>query len=245
MQFRPTLWPTLITIPALAILLALGWWQLQRLQWKTELIEELQIRGAAPAIPLPTDPRIPAADLEFRKVTVSGRYIHEAEMRLLNRVRDGMPGINLVTPLVRDDPPGGTVLVNRGWVPLDWPGTPTGGDSAEPTKVEVTGIVRTAAPPGWLTPDNEPTANNWYYIDLEAMANAAGVLARSDYYIMATDERTVSDSPNAWLVPDPHQWSVDLPNNHLSYAITWFSLAAILLVIYLIYHTSRREPDES
>ena len=82
MQFRPTLWPTLITVPALALLLYLGWWQVERLQWKTDLIAELQIRAAAPTIPMPTDRRVAAEDLVFRTVTITGRYIHVAEMRL-------------------------------------------------------------------------------------------------------------------------------------------------------------------
>ena len=99
-------------VPALAVLLALGWWQVERLTWKTALIQELEIRGNAPAIPLPTDPRIPTGDLLFRKVVVTGSYVHEAEMHLLNRVRKGVPGFNLFTPLVLDNN-AGTILVNR------------------------------------------------------------------------------------------------------------------------------------
>ncbi len=243
MQFRPTLWPTAITVPALVILVLMGYWQVQRLQWKTELIRELEIRGAAPAIPLPTDPRIPAEDLVFRKVMVTGRYMHEAEMHLLNRVRDGMPGINIVTPLVRTDG-GGTLMVNRGWAPMDWPGTPVGGYGGEPVTIEVTGVVRIAEEPGWLTPGNEPEKNAWYYIDLAGMAAAAGVFPFTDYYIFATGERNLSDVAAPWLAPDPNEWRIDLPNNHLTYAITWFSLAGVLLVVYAVYHTGRRDADD-
>ena len=185
MQFRPTLWPTLFSIPAFALLLYLGAWQVERLQWKTGLIEELQIRAAAPAIPMPTDSRIKPEDLVFRTVTVTGHYFHEAEMHLLNQVRDGIPGINIFTPLVRSDG-GGIILVNRGWAPMDWSGTTLDGDA---TGVEVTGIVRIPEPPGWLTPGNEPEKNDWYYADLAGMASAAGLLALADYYVYATEER--------------------------------------------------------
>ena len=227
----------------LAILLSLGWWQVQQLQWKTELIRELEIRGAAPAIPLPTDPRIPADDLVFRKVTVDGHYMHEAEMHLLNQVRDGMPGINLITPLVRADG-GGTLLVNRGWAPMDWPGTPVAGHDGGLVKVAVTGVVRIPEPPGWLTPGNEPEKNAWYYIDLAGMAAASAVLPFTEFYVFATAEKNLTDAPAPWLAPDPNEWRIYLPNNHLAYAITWFALAGALLVIYVHYHTTRRSTDD-
>ena len=243
MQFRPTLWPTLITVPALALLLYLGWWQVERLQWKTDLIAELQIRAAAPTIPMPTDRRVAAEDLVFRTVTVTGRYIHEAEMRLLNQVREGLPGINVFTPLVRSDG-GGILLVNRGWVPFDWQGSPPAplqGDQ----EVEVTGIVRIPETPSWLTPENEPEKNDWYYADLGEMARAAGMLTVTDYYIYATGERLTSGEPRPLLAPDLNEWQATLRNNHMTYAITWFSLAAALFVIYVIYHTRRRSRNDA
>lgn len=243
MQFRPTFWPTLITIPTLVILMLFGYWQVQRLQWKMELIQELQIRDSGPAIPLLLDARISADDLMYRKVTVTGHYMHEAEMHLLNRVRDGIPGINVFTPLVLANG-GATLLVNRGWVPIDWPGTPIEEHGVEPAVVEVTGVVRTPDLPGWVTPGNEPEKNNWYFIDLAGMSAAAGVLPFTDYYVFATGERNLSDKPAPWLSPDLNEWHVDLPNNHLTYAITWFSLAGALFVIYVIFHTKRRGPDD-
>lgn len=243
MHFRPTLWPTLITIPALVILVLFGYWQMQRLQWKTELLEELAIRSSAHAIELPFDARIPAEDLAFRKVTVVGHYMHEAEMHLLNRVRDGIPGINIFTPLIRSDD-GGILLVNRGWVPIDWPGTPVEAEAGEPDVVEVTGVVRIPELPGWLVPENEPDRNAWYFIDLAEMARSAGILPVMEYYVFATGERVLSGREAPLLSPDPNEWRIDLPNNHLSYAITWFSLAGALLAIYVIYHTRRRDADE-
>lgn len=242
MQFRPTFWPTLITVPALALLLYLGWWQVERLQWKTDLIDEVQVRSAAPAIQMPTDHRIAAEDLMFRKVTVTGHYIHEAEMRLLNQVRDGAPGINVFTPLIRADG-GGILLVNRGWVPFDWRETPLE-DQVGAVEVEVTGVVRVPEPPNWLTPENEPEKNNWYYADLREMARTAGVLAITDYYIYATGEHLTSGQPRPLLAPDPNEWHATLRNNHLSYAITWFSLAGALLLIYVLYHARRRKQDD-
>ncbi len=261
MTFRPTLWPTLITLPALAVLLALGGWQLQRMQWKAELIEELQIRGRAPAIKLPLDSRIDTSDLLYRPVRVTGHFVHDAERRLLNRVRDGRPGINLVTPFVRADG-GPTLMVDRGWVPLDWPADRSA--DAEAPQIEVTGIVRVPEPPGWLTPANRPNKNEWYYIDLSAMAGSVGVLPFVDYYIFATGEapaapvpadgdtaagtsevarEAAAAPPAAPEFPIPNTWQIELPNNHLSYAITWFALAVALLAVYVVYHIRRPAGD--
>ena len=254
--FRPTLWPTAFTLPALAVLVALGGWQLHRMQWKASLIEELQIRGRAPAIPLPVDSRIPTSDLLHRPVRVTGHFIYDAERHLLNRVSDGTPGINLMTPFVRANG-GPTLMVDRGWAPLGWPaGADRNGAAAAP-EVEVTGIVRAPEPPGWLTPANRPDRNEWYYVDLSAMAGSVGVLPFVDYYIFATGEAPVGVAPAngepaaaasgsaasggadtrlAPAFPIPNTWRIDLPNNHLSYAITWFSLAVALLVVYFVYH---------
>jgi surfeit locus 1 family protein len=236
MRFRPTFWPTVITAAALAVTVGLAIWQgFYRLDEKTRLIEELQTRGAGPVIPLPLDDRIPAEDLVFRPVSVTGHYMHEAEMRLLNRVSKGIPGMNLVTPFRRADG-GPTLLIDRGWVPLDWPGTPTAGDGDEP--VTVTGIVREPEKPGFFTPGNDTDRNQWYSIDLSEMAGSAGVLPFVDYYLYATGE---SSAPGDY--PASNEWRMELPNNHLSYAITWATLAIAILVIYVIYHL-RRFPDE-
>ena len=222
----------------LAVLVALGAWQLHRMEWKAALIEEVRIRGAATAIALPVDDRIPAADLVHRPVRITGRFMHEAEMHLLNRVRDGKPGIDLVTPFVRSDG-GPTLLVNRGWAPIDWAGTTDVDEVPEQQDIEVSGIVRAPAAPGWLTPANRPDENEWYYVDLSAMAGSVGVLPFVDYYIYATGE-----SPAVPAHPVANVWQVDLPNNHLSYAITWFSLAVALLVIYFVYHARLASGEE-
>lgn len=260
--FRATLWPTAVTVPALAILIALGGWQLYRMQWKAALINEMQIRGRGPTIQLPVDSRIAPADLLNRPVRVTGRYIHDAESYLLNRVRDGTPGVDVITPFVRADG-GPTLMVNRGWAPFDWPDGKDRAAAVVDQEVEVMGIVRVPGSPGWLTPQNRPDKNEWYYLDLSAMAGSVGVLPFVDYYIFAIGEVPLASereaekasvgeggdsgagaarSLPARTYPVPNTWRTDLPNNHLSYAITWFALAAALLAVYFVYHL-RLSPD--
>lgn len=257
LPFRP-LW---IVLPALVVFISLGVWDLDRMLGKAVLMEELQIRSLAPAIPLPADDRIPAADLVFRPVRINGLYLHDSEIRLLNQSRDGELGVAVITPLVRSDG-GPTLLVNRGWALADWAGPAADGDEGHVQEVEVTGIVLTPEAPGWKTPPNDPAANEWHYVDLSAMAGSVGVLPFVDYYIYATGEASYVPEPAAPAegaqtgeadAPAPTQvqaiepaaspypianvWQVDTSNDHLTYAVFWFSLAALLLAVSIVYRT--------
>lgn len=226
MKFKFTLWPTLITVPALIVLLGLGGWQLQRLQWKETLIERLQSRAEQPAVALP-DGALDEAEDEFRAVTVTGSFDHDHEFYLVNRSLNGNAGMHVLTPLVRSDG-NGAVLVNRGWVPFDKVDPETRVKGQVDGEVTVTGILRFPKGPGPFTPDNDVDRNDWFYIDLEKMGNLAGV-AFENYYLMSGD----ADIPGDY--PVGAQWTLDVRNNHLQYALTWFGLAGALLVIYLAY----------
>ena len=117
MGFRPKLWPTLFTVPALIALVFLGSWQVNRLHWKDTLIERLQERGTAAPVALPTWIDNVEA-YEFRRVSVTGEYLHDKEFYVINRSLNGKPGLNIVTLLKRADD-GGNILINRGWVPFE------------------------------------------------------------------------------------------------------------------------------
>ena len=94
----------------------------------------------------------------------------------------------------------------------------------------VEGIVRLQKPPGYFTPENEPAKNAWYFVDIGGMAKVAGMPLRSGYYIVASK----LDLPGG--LPKGGQWRLDIRNDHLQYALTWYSLALALLVIYILYH---------
>src|SRR3546814_2463021 len=97
--------------------LARGTWQVERLHWKEDRIDKLHARSTAPAVALPAtvaDPEV----LEYRHVTVTGRFLNDQEMHLVNRSLNGNPGLHVVTPLVRADG-AGAVLVDRGRVPVE------------------------------------------------------------------------------------------------------------------------------
>ena len=97
------------------LLIGLGVWQLQRLEWKQALIAERADRGAAAPLAITEVPDDGWKDLEYRRVTLRGRFLHDREMLILNKVRHGQTGFDLVTPMELAD--GGAVLIHRGWVP--------------------------------------------------------------------------------------------------------------------------------
>ena len=238
-RFRPEFWPTVFLIPALCLLLGLGVWQLERRSWKTDLIERIEHGLAAPAAPLPAEIDDPGFD--YRHVTVTGRFDSAHAFRLLARVHDGATGIQVVTPLIRDDG-GPAVLVNRGWVPLGPDGKPAAFDPPPGGSVTVEGVARHPLPQGWMQPDNSPATNEWFWVDPKAMAAAAGL----DRVAPVVVEQ--APGPDRRRFPLGGQTTIDLPNDHLQYAITWFGFAAILIAIYLLHHlrrgrAARKGPD--
>lgn len=228
-RFRPRLWPTVFTVPSLVILIGLGTWQLDRLAWKTELIATIEARTSAPAVAMPVQIDDPSA-WNYRRVHVSGRFHSDATLRLVNRVYDGQVGDQIVAAFERNDQDGAgqTVLVDLGWVPQGWDGGTT------PEVTQITGLLRAPVPVGWFQPDNDPLTNSWFTIDLDQMADALDV---SDPFPMVLYQDVIPGNP----VPIGGQLRVSIVNDHLSYALTWYGLAAVLLVIYLIFHLRRRE----
>jgi surfeit locus 1 family protein len=228
LRFRPTLWPTLFSVPAFILMIGLCIWQVQRLHWKESLIAEREARVTAEAITLPPAGATDPAAMEYRRVRLDGTFLHDKELYLGARSLNGNPGYHVLTPFTLAD--GGVVLVDRGWVPVERkaPDRRAEGQVAGPQAVE--GIVR--LPPGkaWMQPDNEPANNMWFYVDLPAMAKASGVDLRTDVYIDAGP----SENPGGY--PIGGQTRIELPNDHLQYAITWGLLAVALAVIYVLYH---------
>jgi surfeit locus 1 family protein len=236
-RFRPTLWPTLITLPMLIALVGLGVWQLERLEWKEDLIRERQSRSRAPAMALPDSLDRPAS-LEYQAVRVRGRFLHASEFYLAARTFEGRVGLHVVTPLALDN--GRLLLVDRGWIPDGHRDPATRPEGQVPGEVDLTGLVRRPGwnGPTWLEPDNQPNENLWFWVDPGAMAAAAGLdRVIAEIYLDAGP----AENPGGW--PKGGQTRIDLPNDHLQYTLTWFTLALALAVIYVVYHLRRDSQD--
>lgn len=226
---RPRLAPTLLVGLALLILLGLGTWQVERLAWKTRLIDTIASRMSAPPRPLT------GADLgsvaDYERVRVEGRFLHDRELHMLARSLQGNEiGYQVLTPF--EVAGGGTVIVNRGFVPSDRrdPATRRDGQVQGPTTV--TGIARYPVAPllQWVIPENRPSENFWIWADLPRMAEAAGVGAVAPFTIEADAES------NPGGMPVGGQTRLNIPNDHLQYAITWYALALALIVMFIVHH---------
>ena len=230
LRFRPTLWPTLISVPAFIVLVGLCVWQVQRLYWKQELISERETRVAAEPVSLPAPSGQPGdlAGIEFRRVRLEGVFAHDKELYLGARSLNGNAGYHVLTPFALAD--GGSVLVDRGWVPVErkLPDQRAEGQVAGVQALD--GVARLPHDQAWMQPDNEPQHNMWFFVDPPAMAAASGVDLRTDLYV----DSGPSENPGKY--PVGGQTRIELPNDHLQYAITWGLLAAALAVIYVLYH---------
>jgi surfeit locus 1 family protein len=222
----------LLVWPAIAVLIGLGTWQTQRLDWKAELIESIETRQNAPAIALPTG--LTAAEVEAREFTniqVTGRFRHADEMIVLARSREGRAGSRVVTPLETDD--GRVVLIDRGWVPVGAEDPAMRAEGQVAGMVALDGLLRAPGRTNLFTPDNQPDENVWYWIDPEAMATRAGITAQP-FYIEA------GPAANSGGLPVGGRPVLAIANNHLQYAITWYGLAAGLLAVYVVFRRAER-----
>ncbi len=231
-RFRPLPWLTLAAFPALALLLGLGSWQLQRLEWKLALISQIEARASAPIQPI-DDVIANAAkpgDLNFWHVEAIGQLDHLNEFHLYSRNAQGRPGYRVIAPLLRDRKR--TVLVDRGFVPEANKAAQTRAQGQTTGTVTIAGIARTYEPPGPFMPDNQPADNMWYFVDIDGMSAQLGV---SDILPLVLE---ADDAPNPGGLPLGGQSRLTLTNDHLGYAITWYGLAATLLGVYFAFHKS-------
>jgi surfeit locus 1 family protein len=228
-RVRPRLAPTLFTIPVVLICIALGVWQLQRLDWKRGLIAQREAAVAAAPVSAPRT-LAEARSMEFRPVVEDGVFVSDKELYLNATGPRGDAGFHVLTPFRGED--GRIVFVNRGFVPtaLRDPVKRPSGQLAG--TVHLRGLLRVPPEkkPGWFVPDNRPDINYWFWIDLPAMV-AADHLSSADVAPFYIDADTTAN-PGGW--PQGGTTPLALPNNHLQYAITWFSLAAAALVIYVL-----------
>lgn len=213
-------------LAALAVLLGLGTWQVQRLHWKEGQIATIDARIASVPQPLAVvEARLAdTGDVDYWPVSLSGTFRHEGERHFF-ATHKGHSGYFVYTPLALDD--GRLILVNRGFVPFDRKDAATRGEGQVEGRREIAGLARSRVDekPNSLMPDNDPAKNIFYWKDIDAMAASAGVGAPGDYLPFFVD---ADDAPNPGGLPVGGVTLVDMPNSHLQYAVTWYGLAAAL-----------------
>lgn len=233
--FRPLLWPTIATTIALAILIGLGVWQIERLHWKLDLIATINARMAAPAESAPAPAAWAGLDpkaLEYHHLRLVGTFRHDKELFYFGQGDEGVAGYDVITPLVLKDG-GGIVLVDRGFIPeeLKEPALRKAGEVEG--EVTVVGVARAPQARDAFTVADDARRNIWFTRDPRTMGAAVGLGSVAPFYV----EADATPNPGGW--PKGGRTRVDIRNEHFQYALTWFGLALGLLAVYLFYHRSQ------
>jgi surfeit locus 1 family protein len=224
---------TLATAVALAILIGLGMWQVKRLHWKEGLIARIAAlqsappRGLATALSGPLD----SPELDFTRVVADCPDIETTPYLRLYAVRGGAGGYRIITVCRLTSAPFGSILVDRGFVRQEAAAAVRPGVKLS---AAIVGVLRKGDKPTFVTPPNDARQNLWYSRDIPAMAKALGAERPAPTYLM------LEKPAPAGVGPTPAPIPLDIPNNHLQYAVTWFGLAAALVGVYLASLWRRR-----
>ncbi|MEM9063747.1 MAG: SURF1 family protein [Pseudomonadota bacterium] len=233
---RRPLWLNAILLVLAAIvfvtLTGLGIWQLQRLDWKLDLIEAVETRAYGAPVALPDGP-VSAERHAYLRIAANGQFRHDLSRRV-KAITELGPGHWVLTPLRTAT---GHLWVNRGFVP-------TGTDPADwlypDGPVTVEGLLRVTEPGGTLLERNDPAADRWVSRDIAALSAGADLSDAKPYFMDADHSGPADAFPRGGLT------IVDFRNPHLSYALTWFAMAAGFLaaMIFVIrWHISPRAPQ--
>ena len=210
-MIRRLLWPTVSAALMLILLLSLGVWQLERRAWKQRLLDTIARAETAPPIALPDAPP------PFAKVRATGTFRHNAWALYGAELRDDKRGGSTLGAQllgILDRPGAAPILVMLGWVPNIDAHPPAG-----PATID--GFIRPGERPGWFAATDSPSQRRFYTLNPAAIApDLAGFTL-------------VALGPPG--LPDPARQLPRPPNDHLGYALTWFSFALILLVIYALH----------
>ena len=224
--------------------IALGTWQVYRLQWKLDLIDRVERRVHSAPQPLPAPaswPQLDAKALEYQPSNLQGQWL--TNKTVLTQATTALgSGFWVLTPLQQAD--GSQVLVNRGFVPdtlrRDWAGGPQLAAATPTGDVSVTGLLRATEPKGGFLRDNDPQAQRWFSRDVQAIAQAQGLAQAAPFFIDAglpdgsadpVGEQKRSSASDLLSQPWPRAGltQIRFVNNHLVYALTWYGLALMVL----------------
>ena len=240
MQLRMPVLLALIAL-ALVVLVGLGVWQVQRNDWKQGLVDASHARTEASPLEV-TDASEHAPDeIEYRRVNLHGTWQLDDVMFLANRARESVRGEEIIVPVTLEGA-GPAVLVNVGWIPdgaredilRELAADPRAAGITTGLAVDATGREGRIIPSG-----------SWSNLDTEAMAEALGYDV-APWFVLGGDERTANPSPNEALpVGGWRRYENTTP--HIEYALTWFGLAAVLVVsaVFRLVGAPRREAREA
>ena len=189
------------------------------MQWKQDLINQIDI--GLKSTPVQYSPNI---SKNYQRVTVIGKYIFDNQIYLYSLNEKGEPGFDVITPFETLNKE--NVLINRGWIKKELKNkTPEVSG-----RVNIKGILRVANKKNFFTPENDLKRNIWFYINLSDIKYITG--KKYNNYIIYLENKKIS-------IPKPKKITIDLPNNHLKYAITWYSISISILFYYLYFRKKK------
>jgi surfeit locus 1 family protein len=232
-QFRPRIIPALVTLVLLPVLISLGFWQLSRTEEKREILAQQEAKSQLPPLAITAEGRL-KAELEFRRLSVSGKYLPRFLILVDNKVHQGQVGYFVVMPF-QIEGTDSAVLVNRGWVRgtgrrevLPDINTPAGkltlqGTAKFNTKDIVSFTSQNRLDQTW------PALVRW--VDIAELDEDIPFKLKPFLLLQAPEEN--EDYVRDWkFVNSP-------PEKNLSYAVQWFTLAAALFLIFIIVNTKK------
>ncbi len=196
---------------------SLGTWQLYRLQWKIELISEITFG-------LDSTPIKYSSSLKknYQRVISEGSYNFKNQIYLYSLNDKGKPGYDVITPFITFG--NENVLVNRGWIEKELKGKPEINNNLK--SEIIIGLLRKIYKPNIFKPDNDLKNNIWFSVNLDNLEKFTG--KKFANYVIFLENPKIK-------VPIPKKITIDVPNNHLKYAITWYSIAISILLYYLYF----------
>ncbi len=218
--------PLLLGVVGVAILCSLGIWQLHRLTWKEAMLADIETRIAAPPVDLATVTAPDAERDQYLPVTVKGRTTGE-EADVLSGLKEQGTGFEIISAFETSD--GRRILLDRGFVPEAQKDV-----ARPPVELTVTGNLEWPNEADTYTPEPDLSANLWFARNVPDMAASL----KTDPILVVI--RTAEGDAQG-ILPMPVDTS-GIPNDHLNYAITWFSLAAVWagMTLYLLWRIRRR-----
>ena len=200
---------------------ALGTWQLYRLQWKTALISEITF--GLDSTPVKYSNTIKK---NYQRVVSEGKFNFEDQIYLYSLNESGKPGYDVITPYktLKNE----NVLVNRGWINKNLKGNLD--INLQENEVKITGLLREIYKANIFKPKNDLKNNIWFSLEANDLNELTGKQF-PNYMIFLEKPKN--------KVPAPKKVSIDVPNNHLKYAITWYSIAISILFYYLYFRRKK------
>lgn len=242
-RFRPGWATTLAVAVLLPVLVALGFWQLDRAAEKTEIRDRYQARGSMEPVDVNRQ-KLDAGAMDFRRANARGRYRADLTIYLDNKVLDGVPGYEILTPLdtgARDGGGARYLLVNRGWVPWGESRQTLPELDTPSRELELSGRLR-APPRDYFTLADEEDAGDfqplWQNLDLARYERVTGLSVSPLTLELGPGEQGVGGFVRRW--PEYDDTWID---RHRAYAVQWFALALTLVVLYVALNLTRRKPE--